>query len=511
MASVTYQDYPHARLIVLWGVNPSVSGIHAVPFLREAKANGAQIVVIDPRTTPLARGSDMHLAVRPGSDVAVALAIHRHLFEERLADEAFLARHTTGAERLRARAAEWTFERAAAVAGVEAADLRCLAEWYASATPALIRCGWGLERNRNGGNAAMAVLALPAVGGKFGVRGGGYAMSNSASWNIGRTWLTDPEPQTRVINMNRLGRVLTEPMDPPVQALFVYNCNPAVTLPDQRRVLEGLAREDLFTVVFDQVFTDTCLFADVVLPATTFLEHYDVAKAYGPLAMQLTRPVVAPIGEARPNADVFAELAGRMGLLRDGDAAGELDVLLQMLRELPARVGGPLGDGATVPAPWGGAPVQFVDVHPLTPDGKVHLFPEALDAEAPLGLYAYQPDPATAQFPLALISPASERTVSSTLGELSRPRVRLVMHPEDAIARGLEEDDDVRAFNELGEVRCSLQLGTWTRPGTVILPKGLWRKHTANGCTGTSLVPDTLTDLAGGACFNDARVEVAKA
>jgi anaerobic selenocysteine-containing dehydrogenase len=510
MPSVTYQDYPHARLIVFWGMNPSVSGIHAIPYLREARENGARIVVVDPRTTPVAKTADLHLSVRPGTDVAVALAIHRFLFEEGFADAAFLAAHAHGADELRARAAEWTFERAAGVAGVDADRIAELARWYATTSPALIRCGWGLERNRNGGNAALAVLALPTVAGKFGVRGGGYAMSNSGSWGIRPTWVTEPEPHTRLVNMNHLGRVLTEPVDPPVKVLFVYNCNPAVTMPDQQRVLKGLQREDLFTVVFEQVFTDTCLYADVVLPATTFLEGYDLARAYGPLSLQLGRPVVDPVGEARSNADVFGELGVRLKLLREGEPRGELDLLLCVLDELPPGIAAGLKEGRPADQPWDGGPVQFVDVLPQTPDGKVQLFPDALEREAPLGLYRYQPDPGTAAYPLALISPASDRTVSSTLGELPRPAVRLVMHPADAAPRGLADGDDVRVFNELGEVRCGLQIGTWVRPGVVSLPKGLWRKSTANSNTATTLAPDTLTDIAGGACFNDARVEVVK-
>ena len=231
--------------------------------MREAQKRGAKLVVVDPRTTALARAADLHLPVKPGTDVAVALAIHRHLFENGHADEAFLREHTTGADRLRERAAPWTIERAADAAGLDASALERFAELYASSSPALVRCGWGLERNRNGGNAAMAVLALPAVGGKFGVRGGGYSMSNSASWGIERTWIRADEPPTRLVNMNHLGRALTEYDDPPVKVLFVYNCNPAATVPDQRRVLRGLERDDLFTVVFEQVMTDTALYADV--------------------------------------------------------------------------------------------------------------------------------------------------------------------------------------------------------------------------------------------------------
>src|SRR6185503_4229163 len=292
MPSITYQDYPEAKLILLWGVNPSASGIHLIPYVREAQKRGAKLVVIDPRTTVTARSADVHLAVRPGTDVAVALAIHRYLFVNGYTDDTFLREHTRGAETLRERADPWTLEHAADVAGVDVSALEQVAELYAKSSPALVRCGWGLERNRNGGNAAMSVLALPAVGGKFGVRGGGYSMSNSASWNFDKTWIDAQEPNTRVVNMNHLGRALTEYTDPPVNVLFVYNCNPAATVPDQHRILRGLVREDLFTVVFEQVMTDTALYADLVLPATTFLEGYDFSKGYGPITLDLGRPVV---------------------------------------------------------------------------------------------------------------------------------------------------------------------------------------------------------------------------
>jgi anaerobic selenocysteine-containing dehydrogenase len=511
MPSVTYLDYPHAKLIVMWGMNPSASGIHALPFIKQAQKDGARLVVIDPRTTPLSRTADLHLAVRPGTDLPVALAVHRVLFEEGHADHAFLDAHATGADRLRARAAEWTIERASEVAGIAADDLRRFADLYAATSPALMRCGWGVERNRNGGSAAAAILALPAVGGKFGVRGGGYAMSNSASWGFAKPWLDQTrEPPTRAINMNQLGRVLTEPLTPPVNLLFVYNCNPAATMPDQARVLKGLEREDLFTVVFEQVMNDTAVLADVILPATTFLEGYDFSRAYGPISLHLSRPVIDPVGEARPNADVFSDLGRRLGLFEEHEAQGELDTLLTILNGLPESIGGPIRDTGVATAPWDGAPIQFVDVFPRTPDQKVHLCPDALDREAPLGLYGYQPDPATDEYPLALISPASERTVSSTLGELPRPEVKLVLHPDDAGARGIEDDDEVRVWNGGGEVVCRAQLGAWTRPGTAVLPKGLWRRHTLNGYTANVLAPDSLTDLGGGACFNDARVQVAK-
>jgi anaerobic selenocysteine-containing dehydrogenase len=509
MPSVTYADFPEARLIILWGANPSTSGVHLVSHIREAQRRGATLIVIDPRTTPLAKQADIHLAVRPGTDLPVALSVHRYLFEEGHADETFLQAHTRGAEHLRDRAREWTFERAAAEADVSVEALRRIAELYATTRPAVIRCGYGQERNRNGGSASLAILALPAVAGKFGERGGGYMMSNSASWGITNTWTGAADPPTRIVNMNLLGRALTEG-DPAIRLLFVYNSNPAVTTPDQRRVLRGLERDDLFTVVFEQVMTDTARYADVLLPNTTFLEGYDLVKSYGPWTLGLSRPVIEPVGESRSNAEVFADLLELTDLREDSDPRGELEEMLHVIDCLPGTAGDEVRENGIAKPPFDGRPVQFVDVFPRTTDRKIDLHPQALAEEAHTGLYIYQPDPGTRNFPLALISPASDRTISSTLAEIPRPEVRLLMHPEDAAERGIADGDEIRIFNQLGEVRCKATLGSWIRRGVVSLPKGIWRRHTTNGYTGTSLVPDSLTDIGGGACFNDARVEVSK-
>ena len=332
MSGVAYEDYPAARLIVLWGVNPSASGIHLVPFVREAQRKGATLIVVDPRRTALAKQADLHIALRPGTDLPVALALHRFLFENGLADETFLRDHATGVAELRAAAAPWTIARAAAVAGLEPETLEQFARLYATASPALIRCGWGLERNRNGGHAVMAVLGLPAVAGKFGVRGGGYSMSNSGAWQLNnRDWIGVDAPSTRVVNMNVLGEALQTLRDPKIEVLFVYNANPVATIPDQNAVIRGLEREDLFTVVFEQVRTDTVPYADVVLPATTFLEHYDLNRSYGGHAMLLVKPVIEPVGESRPNADVFSELEVRLGL-SEGPTEDETEALFHVAR-----------------------------------------------------------------------------------------------------------------------------------------------------------------------------------
>jgi anaerobic selenocysteine-containing dehydrogenase len=356
----------------------------------------------------------------------------------------------------------------------------------------------------------MAVLALPAVAGKFGVRGGGYSMSNSGAWRLNnRDWIGVDAPGTRVVNMNVLGEALLTLRDPKIEVLFVYNANPVATVPDQNAIIRGLEREDLFTVVFEQVRTDTVPYADVVLPATTFLEHYDINRSYGGHAMQLVKPAIEPIGESRPNVDVFSELEVRLGL-SDGPTEDETEALLDVARRLPGGAGDVvLAEGVAEPE-GGSRPVQFVDVFPLTTDGKVHLFPTDVPTSAPGGLYSYQDDPATGDHPLALISPASAKTISSTLGELRTRPAALHMHPEDAASRGLSDGDAVRVYNALGEVHCLVEVSDAVRAGTVSLAKGLWRRSTFNQSTATALAPATLTDLGGGACFNDARVEVAR-
>ncbi|HEY0513195.1 MAG TPA: molybdopterin-dependent oxidoreductase [Thermoanaerobaculia bacterium] len=509
MAGVALPDFRHARLIVLWGVNPSASGIHVVPFIQEAQKAGARLVVIDPRRTPLAKKADLHLSPRPGSDLAIALAAIRWFFEGAQADLGFLAEHATGAEELRRRAQPWTFERAAAASGVPADQIERFVRLYAESSPAVIRTGWGFERNRNGGSAVAAALALPAVAGKFGVRGGGYTMSNSGVWasSLDRS-AADPEPTTRTINMNLLGEALLT-AEPPVRVLFVYNCNPLATMPNQEQVRRGLARQDLFTVVFEQVWTDTARWADLVLPATHFLEHSELVQGYGSYVLYRTRPVAAPAGEARPNLEVFAELTRRLGLGRPDDAETD-DAFAAALLGRAERVRSEMErDGVAAPD-CGMAPVQFVDAFPLTPDRKIHLVPAALDREASRGLYAFHDDPASERFPLALISPATGRTISSTLAQLVREPAALEIHPRDAADRGIAGGDVVRVWNELGEVRVAARLNPDLRPGVTCLPKGLWGRHTFSGTTANALAPDTLTDVGQGACFNDARVDVEK-
>ncbi|HEY4575800.1 MAG TPA: molybdopterin-dependent oxidoreductase, partial [Thermoanaerobaculia bacterium] len=498
MPGVAFTDFPHARLIVLWGVNPSASGIHLVPILQEAQRQGARLVVVDPQRTNLAKRADLHLAPRPGTDLPLALAVIRWLFAEGKADLEFLATHATGGDELRRRAEPWTFERASAASGVPPAEIESFARLYAESSPVLVRCGWGLERNRNGGSAVAAVLALPAVGGKFGVRGGGYVLSNSGAYAFDRpAAVGEPETSTRVINMNRLGEVLLERRDPPVTVLFSYNCNPLATMPNQEKVRRGLAREDLFTIVFEQVWTDTARWADLVLPATHFLEHEELSRGYGSMVLQRGSAVAVPAGEARSNVEVFAEIGRRLGLARPGDPETADELTAALLRRSERMRTELERDGIAGPD-CGPSPIQFVDLFPLTPDRKVHLVPEALDREAPRGLYFFQEEPASERYPLALISPSTNRTISSTFGQLVRRKISLEIHPDDAGKRGIGSGDAVRVWNDLGEVRVTARLNPDLKPGVVLLPKGLWSHNTLSGSTANALAPDTYTDLGQG-------------
>jgi anaerobic selenocysteine-containing dehydrogenase len=514
MPGVPLEDYAHAKLIVLWGVNPSATSIHLVPVIERAREAGARLVVVDPRATPLARRADLHLAARPGTDLPIALAVISALFARGAADRGFLAAHATGADELAARAARWSVDAAAREAGIDPAALDRFIELYAAASPAVIRCGWGVERNRNGGSATAAVLALPAVAGKFGVRGGGYTMSNGdARWTLSdEAGIGEPAPPTRTINMSEIGRVLRTVRDPAIECLFVYNCNPVATAPDQRTVIEELLRDDLFVVVHDQVMTDTARLADVVLPATTFLEHREIRRGYGTMRMFDSPAVAAPVGESRSNTQLFGALLDRLGLTRPGDATSD-DALAAAtfaasphgaaLRDQLAR------DGVARP-PDGTNPVSFVDAFPGTADGKIHLVPEALDREAPRGLYTYQADPGSAAFPLALISPALATQISSTFGQLRKAPAQLELSPGDAARRAIRTGDLVRIWNDHGEVECVARVAPEVRDGVCVLAKGLWRRHTRNGYTANALIPPSFADLAGQAAYNDARVQVAK-
>jgi anaerobic selenocysteine-containing dehydrogenase len=481
--------------IVIWGVNPSVSGIHLVPWVREAKAAGAFLAVIDPRRTPLAREADLHLPVLPGTDVAVAMAMIRTAHEEGLTDQPFINRWTRGLAPLLQ--GSCTAEEASAISGVEAEKIRDLPRAIATSKAPFFRVGWGLERNRNGTDAVRAVLSLRALLGRFGRRGSGVLISTSGGYGLDRKPAEAPHLRrraARTINMSQLGKALDETTDPRIGALYVYNSNPVATAPNQGRVVQAMSRESLFVVAHEQVWTDTCALADIVLPATTFLEHKELTSSYSGYALQWSAPVVDAPGEARPNHWVFSQLAKAMGFDEPEFNVDEEAIARSIVKELDALKETRYREVSR--------PVPFLDAFPSR--GYV-------DLAAPPGPPVYRPTAVDAQLPLSLISPASDKAISSQLFELAPPKsARVVLAPVEAERRGLREGDQVRLRNSFGEVLATLAISDELGAGVASMPKGLWRRSTLNGWTANALAPDHVDSLGSGACYNDARVEIEK-
>lgn len=513
MPGVAYEDYPKAKCIIVWGANPKAANIHLMPYLREAKRDGAFIASVNPVCNFSPQEIDLHIPVYPGADLPLALGMINHFRETGQLANDFLAQHSDGAETLLAQAKKWTIERAATAARVSADDLRTLAERYAAATPALIRLGWGTERNQNGGQALAAIMAMPALLGKFGVAGGGYTLSNSGATKLDASAVLGEMPwTTRIINMSRIGQVLVgeDPVDPPIRAMFVYNCNPLATVPDQNKVVAGFAREDVFTVVHEQVVTDTVLYADLALPAVTFLEQYEIKRGYGSYIVGGVRPVIEPCGETRSNEALFAELGRAMGFTEEPFTWDTATCMKKAGEAL--RMHGRSADASFFPAGKihrydfpGPTPVQFGNSMPMTPDGKAHLTPSGLGPRP----YEYLPVD-DSRHPLALISPSNNKMISSTLGEFNYPELFVTLNRADAASRGILEGNVVRVFNDLGEVICRANLSDRIRPGVAAIPKGAWRKSSRNGQTSNALSPAHVNVVAGGACYNDARVEVCR-
>jgi len=509
----------HAKLIVAWGNNVTWCNLHLAPVIKRARKKGAKLAVVDPRRTVIAAQADLHLPVRPGTDVLLAWAIAAELERCGGIDKAFVARNVEGYEDFMALARPWTIERAAGACGVRAADVRTLAQWYRDLSPAAISVGNGLERNQNGGSGIRAVFALPALAGKFGVRGGGLVNGAGNAFPKTPAKLARPElvpPGTRTLNIIDVGRHLNDAsLAPPIAALFIYNHNPLIVHPDQNRMRRGLAREDLFTVGCDVQMTESLAYADIVLPACSSFEHGDLYPAYGTHWLQRARAVIPPQGESLPNTEIFRRLAARFGFEDPALRATDEQLMDEAFDGADARIGmrpSELPLDRAVPMRFRGEEaVLFGNVFPKTPSGKVELASGYLEGKYRARLPSFRP--VQAGYPLMLISPASDRRISSTFGGLHAADgpPPLEMHPEDAAARGLRDGQRVRVWNDLGEVRLSLAVTDVVPRGVVCSFKGVWLAAGGNGQTVSALCPSHHADLSEGACYNDARVEVAAA
>jgi len=511
------QQVALANLIIVWGNNASVCNLHLMRQINAAKRHGAKLVVIDPRRIKVAEQAQLHLPVRPGTDVVLAWALAVEL--ERIAglDRDFIEQHVLGFDAFMEAARAYPPERAAEICGVDVDAIRTLARWYKEASPAVIAWGNGLERNQNGGSGLRAIAALPALAGKFGVAGGGLVGGAGHAFPKTPDSLTRPDlapPGTRTINILDVARlILNKDLDPPIKALFIYNHNPLIVHPDQNRMRQALSREDVFTVGIEVAMTDTMAFADVILPACTHFEHPDLYPAYGQQYLQRSEAVIPPVGESLPNTEIFRRLAVKFGFNEPAFQASDAELMDAALNADDPRMQGyrpsrvPL-DRALKMEYGGAEPVLFDTVSPRTPSGRVELLSETLGNRYGAALPSYRP--VVSRYPLTLITPASDKRITSTFGGLAASDATpvLEMHPDDAAHRALTDGQLVRVWNDGGEVVLPLRITAVVRPGLVCSEKGAWLRTSHNGQTVSALAPTHKADIADGACFNDARVEV---
>ena len=517
------EAFAQSRLIVIWGSNSIASNLHFWRHVQTAKRDGAKVICIDPRKSETAEKCHQHIALLPGTDAALALGLMHQLITHDWLDADYIAQYTLGWEALRARALEWPPERAAAVCGIEPQVIEDLARDYAEAgTGAAIRLNYGMQRVRGGGNSVRAIACLPALTGAWRGASGGFLLSSSGSFPIRKTALERPDllagRQPRTINMSTIGDDLLRPSSadfgPAIEALVVYNSNPVAVAPDSGKVVEGFGREDLFTVVLEHFQTDTADYADYILPATTQLEHWDIHTSYGHTDVLLNQPAIAPLGDARPNTEIFRELARRMGLQHSCFADTDLDIARQAFGDAidfdtllqKGFVSLPVPDAVFA---QGGFP---------TPSGKCEFYSARLAAQGADGLPDYVPnfEPAhpTARYPLAMISPPARNFLNSSFVNIEslrrieqQPLVEL--HGDDAAARGIRDGDTVRVFNDRGSYRCIARLNQRARPGLVVGLGVWWRKLGLDGTNVNQLTSQALTDMGNAPTFYDCAVQVA--
>ena len=514
--------FAESKLILIWGSNSIGSNLHFWRIAQEAKRNGAKLICIDPRKSETADKCHAHLQLLPGTDAALALALMHELIHNDWLDHDYIAEHTLGWEQLKAKALEWPPERAAQVCGLPVEQIVQLARDYGTTKPAAIRLNYGVQRTRGGGNAVRAVACLPALVGAWRHRAGGLLLSSSSHAPLNAARLHMPqllgERRPRIINMSTMGDALLQ-AQPAIEALVVYNSNPVAVAPDSAKVAKGFAREDLFTVVLEHFMTDTADYADYVLPATTQLEHWDIHSSYGHTDVLLNQPAIAPLGQAKSNAQIFRELAAHMAAwdpafaaphFQDSDEAlchqaleGSCisfdDLLMQGFAQQ---------DLPEAPFAEGGFP---------TPSGKCEFVSSALEQMGISAVPDYLPnyEQPSADYPLAMISPPARNFLNSTFVNVKtlrhiEGRPVLEMHPQDAAARGIADGDAVRVFNARGEHLCHASINGRARAGVVVGLGIWWRKDGMNGTNVNELTHQQLTDMGRGPAFYDCAVQVAR-
>lgn len=542
------ESFVHAKYIIIWACNSISTNLHHWPFIAEAQRNGAKVVVIDPLRTRTAKKADWHLAIRPGTDGALALGMMHVIIGEELADDDYVARHTLGFAEMKARAEEYPPEKVAEITGLEAEDIRQLGREFATAQPAAIRMGIAIERSPGGGQAARALSCLPALVGAWRHVGGGILFTPEFAFPIKWDDLIRPDwvrPGTRIVNQWQLGAALTGDLDPPIKSLMVFNSNPVISTAEQDKVLAGLAREDLFTVVSEQFLTDTARYADIVLPATTQAEQFELMYSWGQFYFSINEPAIAPLGEAVPNTELFRRLAATFGFddpqfqKSDEDIARDVvdwddprvaGISFESLRETGfARLN--LGTPATY--------APHAEGNFGTPSGKCEFRSSVAEAGNMVfasfrqGSEEFQPgeplDPVpdfippqesiasapelAKRYPLNILSPKCHAFINSSFANLPQQQRHageqmVVIHPDDASARNIAEGSPVRIHNQRGAFEAVANVSDDTRPGVIVAPMGYWLEDSRSGNTVNAVNSARYAEMGRAPTFSDNLVEV---
>ena len=550
------EQFSHSRYIIAWAANIHGNNVHLWPFVAEARRQGAKLVVIDPYRTRTAACADWYLPIHPGTDAALALGMMHVIIGENLHDADYVSNYTVGFEELREKVKQYPPERVAQWTGIAADDIRKLAREYATIRPSVIRLNYGVQRSEGGGMATRAITMLPCITGGWKEVGGGLQLSTSGSFGLNAAGLKRPDlmnsalgREARTINMVELGRVLNIEKNPPVKALFVYNSNPAAVCPNHNQVIRGLKRPDLFTVVHEQFFTDTTDYADIVLPATTFFEHRDLTTAYGTYFLQISNQAVAPLGQCRPNVEVFRALAERMGFQEDcfRETVDEMiDLALdtenpwlqgitreRLAREPFIRLNFAESTSASISASAAGSRLRtsgeqssaayepflpFAHGNFRTASGKAELYSEALKAQGLDPVAEFKPPSESRHgahkngFPLELLARKSDNFLNSSFANVPSVEAMeepglLEMDPSDAQARGISNGDKVRVFNHRGEIVLKARVDGAVQPG-VVSARLNWAKHTPGFQSINALTSEKLADMGNSATFYSVLVEV---
>ena len=534
------EQFADSRYILVWAANIHGNNVHLWPFIQQARRKGAKLVVVDPYRTRTAACADWHLPINPGTDVALALGMMQVLISENLYDADYVQRYTTGFDELCLRAKDYPPERVAKWTGISAQDIRQLAREYATLRPAVIRVNDGVQRSENGGMAMRAITMLPTITGSWKELGGGLQYATSGAFALNREALARPDLMlgalgrpARTVNMVELGKALNTLGDPPIQALFVYNSNPAAVCPNHNEVIRGLRRPDLFTVVHEQFFTDTTDYADILLPATTFFEHKDLQGAYGHYFLQMSDQAIEPLGECRSNVDMFRALAESMGFTEECfcDSVDQIiDTALVSGNPWLAGIDRPRleaeghirlnlegqfpGVGSANTRPF----LPFAKGNFGTPSGKAELYSASLAAQGLDPVLPFTPPVESRHgrdaraFPLELLARKASNFLNTTFSNLPSLQAMedpgvLEMNAIDAGSRGIADGDTVRVFNPRGELLLKAQVNASVQPG-VVSACLFWAKLSAGGKNINVLTSEKLTDLGNSATFYSVLVEV---